>query len=103
MLRACDHELFADKHVTVADVAAAADAKRPEIERVIGSTIVMNERGEAVNESKITIIHVYVNPVFREASVPRPSFDIIQGSGPQSIPSDVPTQKKMWEGVTRLR
>jgi hypothetical protein len=61
------HELFADKHVTVADVAAAADAKRPEIERVIGSTIVVNERGEAVNESKITIIHVYVNPVFREA------------------------------------
>jgi RHS repeat-associated protein len=32
-------------------------------------------------------------------SVPRPSFDIIQGSGPQSIPSDVPTQKKMWEAL----
>ena len=32
-------------------------------------------------------------------SVPRPTFDIIQGSGPQSIPSDVPTQKRMWEAL----
>jgi hypothetical protein len=61
------HKILGDRRVTVADVVAAADAKRPEIERAYSAVMVDNERGEKVNETKTTIIHNYVHPEFREA------------------------------------